>query len=88
MENNSLVAALIIMVRPVMSRLQASTQDAMKSRIPFGSSSGGLELLPNVRINVIFTADLHLGHGRQVVIISPNATPPPGWQNPVEEGEH
>ena len=31
-----------------MSRLQASTQDAMKSWIPFGPSSGGWELLPNV----------------------------------------
>ena len=76
-ENNSLVAALIIMVRPVMSLLQASIQVVMKSRIPFGSSSGAWEVSLNVRVNVIFTADLHPGHEGQVVIISPNATSSP-----------
>ena len=64
-ENNSLVAALIIMVRQVMSLLQASIQVVMKSQISFGSSSSGAwEVLLNVRVNVIFTANLHPGHER------------------------
>ena len=76
-ENNSLVAALIIMVRQVMSRLQASIQVVMKSQISFDFSYGVWEVSHNVRINVSFTADLHPGHEHQVVIITTNATSSP-----------